>query len=66
MSEEIKSLEELNTVAEGVETLEQREYLISINCDFVQGYLISKPLDSLDFSSFVENKHGDDQRSEIY
>jgi len=31
-------------VAEGVETQEQQDYLISKGCDFLQGYLISKPL----------------------
>lgn len=31
-------------VAEGVEVPEQREYLLQNNCDFMQGYLFSKPL----------------------
>ncbi len=34
----------LFVVAEGVEDLSQREYLCSNNCDFMQGYLFSKPL----------------------
>lgn len=32
-------------VAEGVEYEEQRKYLLSWDCDRIQGYLISKPLD---------------------
>ncbi len=34
----------LNVVAEGVETVEQFEFLRSINCDAVQGFLFSRPL----------------------
>lgn len=35
---------DLPVVAEGVETEEQREYLLAVNCDIMQGYLFSKPL----------------------
>ena len=31
-------------MAEGVETTEQLEFLKSLGCDQVQGYLLSKPL----------------------
>ena len=34
----------LKVVAEGVETLEQFEFLKARNCDFVQGYLFSPPV----------------------
>lgn len=34
----------LDTVAEGVETKEQKDYLMSKNCKFIQGYYMSKPL----------------------
>ena len=33
----------LNVVAEGVETMEQFNYLVNSECDAVQGYLISRP-----------------------
>lgn len=33
----------ISTVAEGVETKEQLEYLKSLNCDKIQGYYFSKP-----------------------
>jgi diguanylate cyclase (GGDEF)-like protein/PAS domain S-box-containing protein len=35
---------EIQTVAEGVETAEQRQYLTDIGCDFLQGYLLARPL----------------------
>ena len=34
----------LKVVAEGIETLEQLEYLLRIKCDKIQGYFISKPI----------------------
>jgi EAL domain-containing protein (putative c-di-GMP-specific phosphodiesterase class I) len=34
----------LSLVAEGVETIEQREFLEGQRCDRMQGYLLSKPL----------------------
>jgi len=34
----------LKTTAEGVETVEQAQYLKSIGCDELQGFLLSKPL----------------------
>jgi diguanylate cyclase (GGDEF)-like protein/PAS domain S-box-containing protein len=34
----------LNVIAEGVETLEQRQFLIEHNCFAFQGYLFSKPV----------------------
>ncbi len=34
----------LKTIAEGVETQEQKEYLIDNDCYIMQGYLFSKPL----------------------
>ena len=34
----------LKVVAEGVETLEQKHILKQMNCDHIQGYLLSKPL----------------------
>lgn len=33
-----------SVVAEGVETIEQKQYLIEHNCDYMQGYLFSKPV----------------------
>jgi EAL domain-containing protein (putative c-di-GMP-specific phosphodiesterase class I) len=44
---------ELNIVAEGVETEEQLHLLKQFNCDVVQGYIFSKPLNSAEFEKFI-------------
>ena len=43
------------TLFEGVETEEQRDFLRSIDCDQVQGYFYSKPLTEQDFIEYIEN-----------
>jgi EAL domain-containing protein (putative c-di-GMP-specific phosphodiesterase class I)/DNA-binding NarL/FixJ family response regulator len=40
-------------IAEGVETMEQVESLKSLNCQVSQGYFYSRPLDKMDFESFI-------------
>jgi EAL domain-containing protein (putative c-di-GMP-specific phosphodiesterase class I)/GGDEF domain-containing protein len=40
-------------VAEGVETAGQQALLAQAGCDFVQGYLIARPMSAADFESFV-------------
>jgi len=45
----------LSTVAEGVETEEQKEFMKQMNCDVIQGYLYSKPLSAQDFSKFANH-----------
>lgn len=35
---------ELRTVAEGVETIEQADFLSHVGCDVIQGYLYAKPM----------------------
>jgi len=35
---------DLRVIAEGVETIESREFLRDQNCDVIQGYLVSRPL----------------------
>jgi diguanylate cyclase (GGDEF)-like protein len=39
----------LRTVAEGVETVMQKEFLSSIGCDVLQGYLMGKPMPAEQF-----------------
>lgn len=36
----------LETIAEGVETEEQFEYLKNMHCDNIQGFLLGKPMPS--------------------
>lgn len=43
----------LDIVAEGVETEQQREYLLSHGCTKFQGYLFSKPLDETAFIEYL-------------
>jgi diguanylate cyclase (GGDEF)-like protein/PAS domain S-box-containing protein len=49
-----KSLE-LQTIAEGVETIAQLEYLREQGCDEIQGYYFSKPLPVEAFEAFRES-----------
>jgi EAL domain-containing protein (putative c-di-GMP-specific phosphodiesterase class I) len=42
MIELCKDLEIL-VVAEGIESIEERDYLMEAGCDLVQGYLLAKP-----------------------
>jgi len=43
----------LNVVAEGVESEEQARTLLSLRCDQMQGYLISKPLSFDDMTNYL-------------
>jgi diguanylate cyclase (GGDEF)-like protein/PAS domain S-box-containing protein len=43
----------LKTIAEGVETEEQKEFLLAYGCDEMQGYLLSKPMNSDQTTTFL-------------
>jgi diguanylate cyclase (GGDEF)-like protein/PAS domain S-box-containing protein len=45
----------LEVVAEGVETAAQLKFLLSIGCEKVQGYLISKPLPAAEAEAFIRD-----------
>ena len=44
----------LSVVAEGVETQDQLEYLRKVGCDYVQGYLLAKPMPIPDFEKLLK------------
>lgn len=46
----------MNTVAEGVETIPQLEFLRQVQCDIAQGYVFSKPLCVEDFEELAFTK----------
>jgi EAL domain-containing protein (putative c-di-GMP-specific phosphodiesterase class I) len=46
---------DMECVAEGVETECQLEQLVEMDCDVIQGYFFSKPLNPNDFLYFVKN-----------
>lgn len=43
----------LEIVAEGVETAEQKDFLVEHNCDFIQGYYYYKPMLLKDFEKLI-------------
>ncbi len=44
----------INVIAEGIETSGQLAQLRALNCDFGQGYLFSKPVESKLASELIE------------
>lgn len=48
----------MKIIAEGVETVEQARFLLSIGCNYAQGYYYARPVDPEEFEvlSFVQEK----------
>ncbi|MCK5828776.1 MAG: EAL domain-containing protein [Methylococcales bacterium] len=46
----------LNVIAEGIETEEQRQLLLSAGCNYGQGYLFSKPVPAAKFEKMLKDK----------
>ena len=44
-------------IVEGVETIEQTDFMMSIECYYVQGYLYSKPVPEEDFLQKIQQSH---------
>ncbi|MEG0563806.1 EAL domain-containing protein [Anaerorhabdus sp.] len=44
---------DVEVICEGVETREQMEFLLGIDCKYAQGFLFSKPLPQVDFESLI-------------
>jgi diguanylate cyclase (GGDEF)-like protein/PAS domain S-box-containing protein len=52
MSKQLK----LRVIAEGVETIAQRDFMRSLGCDEIQGYLISPPVGVAEFEAMLAGK----------
>ncbi len=44
---------DMKVIAEGVETVQQRDLLAAAGCDYAQGYLYAKPMSAADFEAFM-------------
>lgn len=58
----------IKVIAEGIETNEQYELLISAGCDYGQGYLFSKPIPAREFSELLmsQNKSVPGERADEF
>lgn len=54
---------DLTVIAEGVENAEQVGFLRAEKCDEIQGYLISKPMPSDEFSSWMQTRVDDAKKA---
>jgi EAL domain-containing protein (putative c-di-GMP-specific phosphodiesterase class I) len=54
----------LQVVAEGVETVQQLEFLARHGCDEFQGYLVSAPVPAVDFEALLRSPHAAFRASE--
>ena len=45
----------LSVTAEGIETIEQFNYMNILDCDILQGFYIGKPMQAADFEEFLFN-----------
>ncbi len=46
----------LSVVAEGVETAEQRDYLIELGARYAQGYFFARPMPAADFERYARER----------
>ena len=59
----IRMIKELGKkiLVEGVETKEQRNLVVSLGCDYCQGYYFSKPIPKQEFMEFCKVFNGSHQ-----
>jgi len=55
----------LETVAEGVETESEKRYLQQRNCDILQGYLLSRPMDKQSADEWLSTNFGQNPQSKV-
>jgi EAL domain-containing protein (putative c-di-GMP-specific phosphodiesterase class I) len=55
----------MNVVAEGVEDQDTLDYLLKNECDYVQGYLFSKPLAETEFDNWLKQYERNRSRDKI-
>ena len=48
----------IETVAEGIEAPEQVDFLRSIGCDLVQGYVYARPMPAEELEAWMRARHG--------
>lgn len=48
---------QITSLCEGVETIEQSDYLSQIGCEIQQGYYFSKPIPQVEFESFMDENY---------
>ncbi|NPA72170.1 MAG: EAL domain-containing protein [Gammaproteobacteria bacterium] len=47
----------LEVIAEGVETLEQKAFLLAHNCECIQGWLYSRPVPAIEMEAYLMQAH---------
>ena len=47
---------DMRTVAEGIESMEQVEYLKKIGCDYVQGYVFYRPMPEVEYGGLLDEE----------
>ncbi|MHA6260598.1 EAL domain-containing protein [Sporosarcina sp. CAU 1771] len=55
----------IRVVAEGVETQEQHDFLATLDCDWVQGYVMSRPVPEEDILRLLKGKWEIEEETEI-
>ena len=56
----------LRVIAEGCETIEQKEFLCSISCTTIQGYYYYKPMKAGDIEKLMEQEQARNKSTEVF